>query len=102
MKLLTEEIIKALPPLYTTDNIQLEDKVVICKFFIPGTYWSWFVFEGQVEEDDFCFFGMVHGHEKEMGYFYLFELNNVKNSLGISIERDLHVFKRPYRNFMDS
>lgn len=100
MKLLTEDIIKALPSLYATDNIPLEDKMVICKFFLPGTYWRWFVFEGQAEEDDFCFFGMVYGHEKEMGYFYLSELRNLRDSVGIAVERDLHVYKQPYRNFM--
>ena len=67
MKLLTKQIISALPPLYSTDNIPLKDKLVICKFFTPDANWTWFVFEGNtVDEadygtkDDYEFFGMVH------------------------------------------
>jgi hypothetical protein len=33
---------------------------------------------------------MVHGHEKEMGYFMLSELQSVKGPVGLKIERDMH------------
>ena len=100
MKLLTQEIIAALPPLYATENIPLENKIVICQFFIPGTYWKWFIFEGQAEDNDFCFFGMVHAYANEMGYFYLSEFNSIYDKLGISVEREPLIFKVPYRQFM--
>lgn len=97
MELLTSEIIEALPPLYSTDKTPLNDKLVICKFFTPDANWTWFIFEGEKNEDkDFEFFGMVHGHFKEMGYFVLSELQSVHGSLGLPIERDISVFKIPY------
>ena len=109
MKLLTKEIIDAMPKLYENDKTPLEDKIVICKFFTPGADWTWFVFEGEIikdedkagnEIDDFLFFGMVHGFEKECGYFCLNELKRIRTPLGLPIERDLHVFKKPYRELV--
>jgi len=98
MKLLTQEIILSLPAIYSTDAIPLEEKIVICKFFTPDSNWTWYVFEGEKmeEPDDVYFFGMVHGFEKEMGYFLLSELANARGLLGLPIERDRSVFKIPY------
>jgi hypothetical protein len=36
------------------------------------------------------FFGLVEGHEKELGYFNLSELQSVKGPFGLKIERDMH------------
>ena len=33
---------------------------------------------------------MVEGHEKELGYFHLSELERVRGPLGLPIERDMH------------
>ena len=96
MKLLTQEIIKALPPFYTTEKTPLKDRIVICKFFTPDSNWTWYVFEGQTEEDDFILWGMVHGHFEEEGYFGLSELQNTRGPWGLPIERDEFVFKIPY------
>jgi hypothetical protein len=103
MKLLTQQIIKALPPLYSTENTPLKEKLVICKFFTPDSNWTWFVFEGEPisesdygTKDDFEFFGMVHGHEKEQGYFLLSQLKEIRGGFGLPVERDLSVFKQPY------
>ena len=37
---------------------------------------------------DKIFFGLVYGHDKELGYFSLKELESVKCSFGLGIERD--------------
>lgn len=107
IKLLTKEIIKALPSIYATDKIPLENKLVICKFFTPDSNWSWYVFEGEPVKDeeeketgDFYFFGMVHGFEREAGYFILSELAQVRGLLGLPIERDRSVFKVSYGELM--
>ena len=42
------------------------------------------------KEVDFKFFGLVEGHEKELGYFVLSELEEVRGPMGLPIERDLH------------
>ena len=97
MKLLTKEIIKALPPLHSTDNVPLENKMVICKFFAPWTNWTWFVFEAEKQEDeDYLFFGMVHGFTKESGYFHFSELASLQGPFGLTIERDRFLFKLSY------
>lgn len=108
MKLLTKKIIKALPSLYSTDNVPLEEKVVICKFFTPDNHWTWLVLEGQPNDEDdgksgdYLFFGMVHGFEKELGYFSLSELQQIRGHLGLPVERDLSVFKVPYKKLVNS
>ena len=98
MKLLTEELRKRLPPLYSQEHEQ--DPMVICKFFHPLSPWTWYAYEGSpVDEDgyydtdkekvDFLFFGWVYGDYPELGYFSLSELESV-NVMGLGIERDLN------------
>ena len=86
MKLLTQEIRKKLPPLYSQ-----EDKggkaVVYLKMFTPDCNWTWLATEFDGED---IFFGLVDGHEKELGYFSLKELESVRGGLGLPIERDLY------------
>jgi hypothetical protein len=86
MKLLTQEIRKKLPALYSQ-----EDKggkaVVHLKMFTPDSSWSWLATEFDGED---TFFGLVEGHEKELGYFSLKELESVRGPLGLPIERDLY------------
>ena len=90
MKLLTKEILKKLPKLYATETIPLKDKEVVCKFFNPCGAGTWYVLEGQEEDGDFIFFGLVDLHEKEFGYFSLNELQGLNLPFGLTIERDIH------------
>jgi len=89
MKLLTEEIKKKIPALYTSQEQEGPQKFV-CKFFDPCGSWTWYVMEGEEKgSGDWLFYGLVDGHEKEWGYFWLSELESVKGPLGIGIERDI-------------
>jgi hypothetical protein len=89
MKLLTQKIKQALPKLYSTDGIW--PRPIIVKFFTPWTYWTWYIVEGELQEDgDWRFFGYVDGHVKEWGYVSLRELESIKGPFGLQIERDLH------------
>ncbi len=90
MKLLTQEIEKKLPALGSTDGT---DADVIVKFFTPDSSWTWFATEYDPERREF--FGMVHGMEKELGYFSLDELEEARGPLGLPIERDLHWEPKP-------
>jgi hypothetical protein len=69
------------------------------KFFTPSSSWTWYATEGESvldesgKEVDFRFFGLVEGHDKELGYFVLSELEEVRGPMGLPIERDL--FWRP-------
>ena len=103
MKLLTKELMKKLPALYSQEGV--EDKKIPVKFFDSMGSWTWYVTEGcprventageqrealslaDIKDDekisDWLFFGLVDGFEKEWGYFVLSELESVR-----SIERD--------------
>lgn len=89
MKLLTKEILKKLPPLYTNESKKPEDVPVVVKFFTPWANWTWYATEGEVQEDgDVMFFGLVDGLCKELGYFTLNQLKEVKGPFGLKVERD--------------
>ena len=95
MKLLPKEIRETLPPLYSQDGKSGKATVYV-KFFTPSSSWTWYATEGEPvldesgKEVDFRFFGLVDGHEKELGYFVLSELEEVRGPMGFPIERDLH------------
>ena len=86
MKLLTKEIEKKLPKLYSQEKVK--NPRIIVKFFHPLSSWKWYAYEGERQENgDMLFFGMVHGYEKEIGYFSLKELEEIK-VMGLGVERD--------------
>jgi len=91
MKLLTKAIEAKLlkNPLYIHDGCKRPE--VLVKFFAPDSNWTWYVTEGEKQEDgDWRFFGLVEGHETELGYFMLSELQSAKGPFGLKIERDLY------------
>jgi hypothetical protein len=86
MKLLTQEIRKKLPALYTNENDP--DPKAIVKFFTPFADWTWYATEFDGKD---TFFGLVDGFTQELGYFSLAELE----SMGHKIERDLYFKPTP-------
>ena len=86
MKLLTEELRKKLPPLYSQEKLGGK-AVVYVKFFTPDSNWTFYATEYDGKD---TFFGLVEGHVKELGYFSLAELQSARGPLGLPIERDLH------------
>ena len=86
MELLTEEIRRSLPSLYSVESLGL-DAPIIVKFFTPTSNWTWYATE--FDGDD-TFFGLVDGFEKELGYFSLKDLENVRGPYGVAVERDLY------------
>ena len=86
MELLTEEIRKQLPPLYSQDKLGGK-AVAYVKFFTPDSSWTWWAIEFDGQD---TFFGLVEGHVKELGYFNLSELQKARGPLGLPVERDLH------------
>ena len=83
MMLITKDLAKRLPPLYTTENDP--DPVVQCKFFYPDFHWTWYGIEFDGED---LFFGFVDGDFAELGYFSLKELKANRGLMGLPIERD--------------
>ena len=86
MKLLTQELRKKLPPLYSQDG-KGGKAVAVVKYFCPSSSWTWYGVEFDGED---TFFGLVDGHFKELGYFSLSELESVRGPMGLPIERDLY------------
>ena len=88
-KLMSDEIRERLPALYATDG--QKDPIVQVKFFSTFSSWTWYAIE--FDGDD-TFFGLVYGHEAELGYFSLSELESGARS-PIQIERDLYFRSKP-------
>ncbi|HEY6330735.1 MAG TPA: DUF2958 domain-containing protein [Blastocatellia bacterium] len=93
MELLTAQIKASLPPLYGQDGVA--DKIIHAKLFTPDSGWTWYVAEGQREEDDFLCYGYVIGPEPEWGYFSINELAGTHGPCYMPIERDLSFSARP-------
>lgn len=98
MQLLTKQIRKQLPPLYSTEAVALEEKIAVCKFFTPDANWTWYACE--FDPADEIFFGYVIGLEPEWGYFSLKELTEVRGFLGLPVERDLSFVPQPIKHYL--
>ena len=97
---MTQEIEQKLKdyPLYSQDG-KGDDAQVVVKYFNPVGAGTWYVLEGEKQENgDYLFFGFVELLEAEYGYFSLSELQNIQIPLRINgeivdtvgIERDLY------------
>jgi len=92
MNLLTDAIKKILPPLYKTEDIPLDKKEIIVRFFNPLGNQSWEIFEGDENEDgDWVLFGNCDLGLgcPELGYVMLSELTSLNVGIGLGIERDI-------------
>lgn len=91
MKLLTNEIRRQLPALYSTENDK--DPVIQVKFFTPSSNCTWYATEFDGHD---TFFGLVEGVETEWGYFSLSELESIRGPGGMpAVERDLYFDPTP-------
>jgi hypothetical protein len=101
MKLLTKELEKKLPALYSQEEV--EDPIVVAHFFNPGGVGDWWITKGEWQgaeadaengpsaddcDSDFIMFGLCHIHEAELGYVSLSELAAFRGRFGLGIERD--------------
>ncbi len=86
IKLLTKEAREKLPKLGSQEEKGL-DALARVKFFMPDSYWTWYASEFDGED---LFFGLVAGHEAELGYFSFSELEGIRGDLGLPVERDLY------------
>lgn len=88
MILLTKEIVKALPPLYSQEEKKPEDVSVIVKLFNPYGIGTWYITEWDGGD---IMFGLCVIHEPELGYVSFRELQALKcPPFGMPIERDRH------------
>ena len=84
MELLPEEIKEQIPKLYETEDSK--DPIVYVKLFLDS--FTWYITEISID-DDICFGYVVSSFGSKLGYFSLNEIQEVKGSLGLEVERDL-------------
>ena len=83
--LLPDAIRAVLPRLYSTEREA--DPVAHVKLFTPWAGWTWYITEFDGED---TLFGLVSGHEVELGYVSLAELEALRGPSGLRVERDRH------------
>ena len=86
--LITKELEKIIPAMYSSEDTKLENKTVYAKFFTPDANWTWWVLE--YDKEDRIMFCYVQGMNDELGNVSLDELESVRGPLGLKIERDLY------------
>ena len=89
--LIPDAMAAELPRLYATQHE--DDPVARIKLFTPDSSWTWYVLE--FDPDDRLCFGLVIGHERELGYFSIEELEQVRGGLHLPVERDLYFEPKP-------
>lgn len=97
MELLPKDLVEKIPELYEQDGKGFQ-AIAYAKLFTPDSSWSWYVTE--YDKNDRLAFGLVDGHEKELGYFSIAELEEVRGPLGLPIERDLGFKETTLENIM--
>jgi hypothetical protein len=65
-----------------------DEALVHVKLFDPTGSWTWFITE--FDPTNNTAFGLVNGHEAEIGYIDLNELSTIRGRMGIGIESDMH------------
>ena len=99
MKLITKEIEEAIKktPYGSTENVELDDKKVIARFFNPVGAGTWYVLEDDDWENGRVVFGAATlGYGLELGSISIDELESLKLPLGLTIERDISV--QPFKS----
>lgn len=96
MKIITAEIKKKTPNLMTQSEAGLENLTFFVKLFTPWSHWTWYIAEANFDTGE-CF-GLIDGFEKELGYFNLNELTEIKGPFGLKIERDRYFKPTLYTN----
>jgi len=102
MKLITKEIEKNAPSLYSQEANSASDVMVVAKFFNPYGSATWWMTEYDPEQRlafGWCDLGMGC---PELGYFSIAELEQVRIApFGGKIERDMHYTPQTLREVME-
>jgi len=86
-----EDMADKIPALYSTEDS--EDPVAVLRYFTPDSSFTWYLTEYDPEQR--LAFGLVIGHERELGYFSFTELEVLRGPRGLPVERDLHFEPTP-------
>ena len=86
MEFLTTNDIKTIPSLYGQEG-KGKNALAYVKLFTPDSNFTWYITEYDADEK-ICF-GLIDGFEKELGYFSLNEIEQIKGPMGLEVERDI-------------
>ena len=89
MVLMTKELAKQFPKLYSGEKIPEGDREVIAKFFHPMSHQTWYATEYDPEEELFYGYVDTGDYDSEWGNFSLAEMQDLKVK-GLGMERDIH------------
>ena len=84
--LIPQSILENIPDLYDTERSI--NPTCHIKLFTPDSIFTWYIIEISKEDKHTCY-GLVKAFESELGYFSLKELETIKGSLGLRVERDI-------------
>lgn len=88
----TPKRLKEMPDLYSTEDVNLEDKIIVEHFFIGGC--DWYIAESDQHGYMFGFANLNDPQMAEWGYVHLDELKEIRlPNLGrswVEVDRDLH------------
>ena len=91
--LMTQQMRKDIPPLYSQDGKKPENVTVHAHYFTPFSSWDWYITEFDGKD---TMFGLVKGQDVELGYVSLGELE----SQGMNVERDRYWNKKSLAEVM--
>jgi|18_taG_2_1085343.scaffolds.fasta_scaffold54459_2 hypothetical protein len=101
MKLITKEIEKATPKLYSNDEKSAEETMVTAKFFNPYGLGTWWMTEYDPEQR--LAFGYADLGCPELGYFSIAEMEEIRvKPFDGKIERDIHFTPCTLASVMES
>jgi len=94
MKLMTKELEQKFAKVGSQENIN--DPVIIAKFFNPTGSGTWYATEYDPETRTFFGYVSIFGDwNDEWGTFSLDELESFRGKMGLGIERDLYLEEKP-------
>jgi Protein of unknown function (DUF2958) len=105
MTILTQSIIKQIPPLHTNAEVDNEGKIIIyAKYFLPGNG-RWACYIAEYDPDSQIAFGYIvsdldSAYDK-WDYFSLKDLQEVRTTAGIvglAVERDLYFSPKAWKD----
>jgi len=103
MKLLTAEILKKLPGIGETSELDAKDVKVPLKVFNPAGAGTWYITEYDPSTGEAFGYANISGPEfAELGYIDMNELQNFRGRFGMGLERDAHFgFSHTLKEIMD-
>lgn len=96
MKLMTKEVAKKIPALYSQEEAGL-DAIAHVKLFYPAGAATWYLSEYDPETGLAFGWADLTGSSGELGYVSIPELQEFRGRFGLGIERDIHWTPRPLR-----